>query len=320
MGPGLSQAKTGEGMMKTLVVGGAGFVGSATSLLLHDAGHDVTIMSRSKPKPGSRLDEIPFVTGNYVEDDFSDGQKLEGYDWMVFCAGSDFGNYSEGNNGSQAEFYEKANIVGLPRFFEAAKDAGIRRSVYMGSFYSFAAPQVMETNPYVRSRDVSDKAIRALSSPDFNVCSCALPWIVGYTPGVKVSHWQALTRLAQGKLPGVPEAAPVGGANFMSSQAIAQCMLGGLERGESGKAYMIGDENLSWKQFFELWFEAAGRPRDLPVEPGNMLVPDFVLSYLDFGGTDYTPSAADTALLGYERGTLRQTIKDSFAYYAGLPA
>lgn len=304
--------------MKTLVVGGAGFVGSATSLYLHDQGHDVTIMSRSKPRPGSRLDNLPFVAGNYVEEDFSDGAKLEGYDWLVFCAGSDMGNYSEGVTTSQADFFEKANIVALPKFFEAAKKAGVRRSVYMGSFYSFVSPQVMDTIPYVRSRDISDAAIRGLSSPDFNVCSAALPWIVGHTPGVRVQHWHALTLLAQGKLAGVPDSAPVGGANFMSSHAIAQIMLGGLERGESGKAYMIGDENMSWKEFFELWYEAAGRPMDLPVERGNTLVPDYVLSYLEFGGTNYEPSAQDTALLGYDRGTIRQTVKDSFAYYAGL--
>jgi nucleoside-diphosphate-sugar epimerase len=304
--------------MKTLVVGGAGFVGSATTLLLHDAGHDVTIMSRSKPKPGSRLDAIPFVPGNYIEDDFSDGRLLEGYDWLVFCAGSDMGNYSEGVTTSQADFFEKANIVALPRFFEAARSAGIARSVYMGSFYSFVAPQVMDTIPYVRSRDISDAAIRALSTPAFNVCSCALPWIVGYTPGLDVPHWHALAKLAAGRLPGVPDAAPVGGANFMSSHAIAQCMLGGLERGESGKAYMIGDENLSWKEYFELWYAAAGREVDLRVEPGNVLVPDYVLSYLDYGSTDYEPSPADTALLGYDRGTIRQTVIDSFDYYSRL--
>jgi nucleoside-diphosphate-sugar epimerase len=303
--------------MKTLVVGGAGFVGSATSLYLHDNGHDVTIMSRSKPKPGSRLDDLPFVAGNYIEDDVSDGRLLEGYDWLVFCAGSDMGNYSP-DAGSQADFFEKANVVALPRFFEAARRAGIRRSVYMGSFYSFVAPQVIDSIAYVRSRHISDAAIRALSTPDFNVCSFALPWIVGHTPGVAVAHWHALALLAQGKLRGVPETAPVGGANFMSSRAVAQCMLGGLERGESGKSYLIGDENLSWKDYFELWFTAAGRPRVLPTAPGNMLVPDYVLSYLEFGSTDYEPPAEETALLGYERGTLRQTVTESFAYYASL--
>ena len=302
--------------MKTLVVGGAGFVGSATTLHLHDKGHEVTIMSRSRPKPGSRLDELPFVAGNYIEDDFSDGRMLEGYDWLVFCAGSDMGNYSEGAAGSQAEFFEKANVEALPRFFEAAKRAGIRRSVYMGSWYSYVAPQVIERNAYVRSRHLSDAAIRALSSPDFNVCSCALPWIVGHTPGVAVAHWDAVTKLAMGKREGVPEVAPVGGANFMSSHSIAQCMLSGLERGESGKSYLVGDENMSWKDFFELWFAEAGRPRDLPVARGNLLVPDFTLDYLDFGSTDYEPPATETALLGYDRGVIRQTVRDSFAYYA----
>lgn len=303
--------------MKTLVVGGAGFVGSATSLYLHDLGHEVTIMSRSQPKGSSRLNELPFMQGNYFEDDFSDG-RLEGFDWLVFCAGSDFGNFPQDGSVSQVDFFEKANIEGLPRFFEQAKRAGISRAAYMGSFYSFVAPQVMDSIAYVRSRHLSDQAIRSLSSPSFNVCSCALPWIVGFTPGLAVPHWQALARYAQGRLEGVAEFAPPGGANFMSARAVAQAMLGGLERGESGKSYLIGDENLSWKEFFELWFEAAGRPRDLTIQRGHPIVPDFALSYLDFGSTDYEPPAAETALLGYERGTLRQTVRDSFAYYASL--
>ncbi len=45
----------------------------------------------------------------------------------------------------------------------------------------------------------------------------------------------------------------------------------GLERGESAKSYLIGDESLCWKEFFELWFTAAGRSRDLSVEPSNVL-------------------------------------------------
>ena len=305
--------------MKTLIVGGAGFVGSATSLLLHDLGHDVTIMSRSRPRPGSRLDGLRFVQGNYIEDDFSDG-RLEGYDWLVFCAGSDLGNLPKDSSVSEAAFYEKANIEGLPRFFEQTKRAGIARAVYMGSFYSFIAPQVMDRIAYVRSRHLSDAAIRALSSPSFNVCSCALPWIVGHTPGMTVPHWHALTLYAQGKLAGVEEFAPPGGANFMSSRAVAQAMLGGLERGESGKSYLIGDTNLSWKEFFELWFAEAGRPRNLAVRRGHPIVPDFALSYLDFGATHYEPPAAETALLGYERGTLRRTVAESFAYYASLGA
>lgn len=305
--------------MKVLIVGGAGGVGSVTSLHFHDLGHDVTIMSRSRPRAGSRLDALRFVAGDYIEDDFSDG-RLEGYDWLVFCAGNDLGNFPADGSVSEEDYFRKANIEALPRFFEAARGAGISRAVYMGSFYSFVAPQVIETIPYVRSRHLSDAAIRSLSGPGFNVCSCALPWIVGYTPGLDVAHWHALSLYAQGKLPGNEEFAPPGGANFMTAHSVAQAMVGGLERGESGKSYLIGDANLSWKDYFEQWFRAAGRPRDLAVRRGHPIIPDFTLSYLDFGATDYEPPPEETALLGYERGVLAAHVAECFAYYAGLPA
>lgn len=304
--------------MKVLIVGGTGFVGGHTALYFHDLGHEVTIMSRSKPRGTSRLNELPFVAGNYVEEDFDDG-RLEGYDWLVFAAGSDMSSFPPDGSVSEAQYFEKANIVSLPRFFEQARKSGISRAVYMGSFYSFVAPQVMDKIPYVRSRHLSDAAIRSLSSPSFNVCSCALPWIVGYTPGLPVPHWHALAHYAQGKLEGVPEFAPPGGANFMTCRSVAEAMLGGLERGESGKSYLIGDVNLSWKDYFELWFKAAGRPRDLEVHTGHPIIPDFALSYIDFGTCDYEPPAEETALLGYQRGVLVPQIEEFYTYYAGVP-
>jgi len=301
--------------MKVLIVGGTGFVGGHTALYLHDLGHEVTIMSRSPPKGTSRLNDLPFMAGNYVEETFDDG-RLEGFDSLVFSAGNDLGNFPADGSVSEAEFFEKANVIALPRFFEQARKAGIARAVYMGSFYSFVAPQVIENIPYVRSRHLSDAAIRSLGSASFRVCSCALPWIVGHTPGFPVAHWHALAQYAQGKLAGIPEFAPPGGANFMSCRSVAEATLGALERGESGKAYLVGDANLSWKAFFELWFAAAGRARDLEVRRGHPIIPDFALSYLDFGATDYEPPAAETALLGYRRGVLLPTVAESFHYYS----
>jgi len=303
--------------MKTLIVGGNGFAGGYAAIHFRDLGHDVTIMSRTPPPAASVLAALPWVRGDYVNDDFSDG-RLEGYDWLVFSAGNDLGQYPQDGSVSEAEYFEKTNVIGLPRFFEAAKRAGIARAVYMGSFYSFVAPQNIATIPYVRSRHLSDEAIRALSSPSFNVCSCALPWVVGFVPGLPVGQWAAMARYAQGRLDGVPEFAPPGGANFMTCRSIAQAMVGGLERGESGKAYLIGDMNLSWKDYFELWFKAAGRPRELEVRTGHPIIPDFALSYLSFGATDYVPPAAETALLGYERGVLPAEIDACYRYYGRL--
>jgi len=301
--------------MKVLVVGGSGFVGGYTALYFRDLGHDVTIMSRSKPKGTSRLNGLRFAQGNYIEDDFSD-DRLEGYDWLIFAAGNDLAQYPTDGSVSESEYFQKANVEGLPRFFEQAGRAGIRRAVYMGSFYSFVAPESIDGIPYVRSRHLSDQAVRALSSPSFNVCSCALPWIVGYTPGFSVPHWAALARCARGDLPAA-EFAPQGGANFMTCRSVAEAMLGGLERGESGRSYLVGDANLSWKAYFELWFEAAERPGNLEVRRGHPIIPDFALSYLGYGATDYEPPEEETKLLGYQRGVLVSHVEECYRYYSG---
>ncbi len=303
--------------MKVLMVGGTGLIGSHTALYFQELGHDVTIMSRNPPRGNSKINDLPFIAGSYFEDNFDDG-RLEGFEGLVFCAGNDMGEYPADSGISEEDYFRKANIDGLPRFFEAAKAAGISRTVYMGSFYSFVAPQVIPRIPYVRSRDVSDAAIRALSGPGFNVCSCALPWIVGYTEGMTGSHWHAMTLYAQGKLD-IEEFAPPHGANFMTCRSVAQAMVGGLERGESGKSYLVGDENMSWKEWFELWFAAAGRPRDLPVHLGHPIIPDYTLSYLDFTSSTYEPPAEETALLGYDRSVIRKEVENCVAYFGDKP-
>lgn len=298
--------------MKILVVGGTGFVGGYTALYLHDQGHQVTLMSRSRPRGASRLNGLPFVQGNYIEDDFDDG-RLEGFDSLVFCAGNDLGNYAEGSDLSQEEYFEKTNVIGLPRFFKKAKEAGISRAVYMGSFYSFVAPESIDTVPYVRSRHLSDEAIRSLSSSDFNVCSCALPWIVGFVPGLPVPHWIALTQYA---LNDPSPFSPPGGANFMTCHSVAEAVLGGLERGESGKCYLVGDVNLTWKEFFELWFQAAGRPINLEVKHDeHPIIPREVRSYLSGVMPDYIPPKNETGLLGYQRDILVKEIQSFVDYY-----
>jgi nucleoside-diphosphate-sugar epimerase len=299
------------------VVGGAGFIGSHVSLFFHDLGHEVTVMSRSPLKGRSRLNDLAFVQTNYVEDDCGDG-RLEGHDWLIFAAGNDLGDHPRDGSVSQADYFAKANIDALPRFFEHARNAGIARAIYMGSYYSFVAPHSIETIPYVRSRHLSDAAIRALSTPGFNVCSCALPWIVGYTPGLTNPHWEGLAKGARGLIDW-PDFVPPGGGNFMTCRSVAQAMLGALERGEPGKSYLVGDVNLTWQDFYGLWFEAAGNPRVLEVRDAeHPILSREIISYIAGGTPDYEPPAAETALLGYERSVLFDEVRACYEYYSSL--
>ena len=86
------------------------------------------------------------MRSDYVNEDCGDG-RLEGYDWLVFCAGNDLGNYPGDGSVTQADYFEKANIEALPRFFEAAKRAGIAR-----------AAQVIDSGA---TRQTLDRLVRA---------------------------------------------------------------------------------------------------------------------------------------------------------------
>lgn len=294
--------------MKVLVVGGTGLIGGEIALHLQENGHAVTIMSR-QPSKVPTLAQLPFLQGNYIEDDMADG-RLQGFDWLVFAAAADIRNLPRDGSVTPGAFYTRANDEAVPRFFAAAKQAGIRRAVYIGTFYPRVAPQQIGVCPYVTSRHNTDLAVRALGDDGFNVCSLDVPFVLGQIEGLEVPHIAALAEYARGNIPGLPLFAPKGGTNHISSHSLAQASLHALERGESGRAYLVGDENLSWKAYLELWCEAVGNPQDLEVrEDDHPMFPN-VIMFAGAGATvSYEPDAADLALLDYDRGQIGPLIR-----------
>lgn len=301
--------------MKTLIVGGTGFAGGYTATHMRDLGYDVTVMSRNRAPGTSPMYELPYVEGNYVTDNFEDS-RLEGFEALVFCAGADIKYYPQDGSISLEHFFRQANTEAIPRFFELARAAGIRRAVYLGSFYPQVAPDRIASDPYVRSRHEADEAIRRMSSTTFNVCSCNAPYILGYVPGLSVPHLRALARYAAGHIPGAPMFAPPGGTNHMTCKSVAEALVGGLERGDSGKAYLIGDANLSWKEYFERWCQAAGNPLEMEVrDDDHPIVPRTIMYAGDGAHIQYEPPSSETALLGYSQGVLQSMIPEACAHY-----
>jgi len=297
--------------MKILIIGGTGLIGGHAALYLGGKGHDVTIMARSKPKGTSALNALPFVAGNYVENDFDKGQ-LRGFEWLVFAAANDIRHMPEGSD--ETEYYTKTNVESIPRFFEKARQAGVRRTVYIGSFYPQVASEAIETSPYVKSRFLSDQAVRALSTTHFNVCSLNAPYVLGNIPGLSVPFLETLVQYAKGQISGIPIFAPRGGTNHITVKSLSEAILGALERGESGKAYLVGDENLTWKEYMEEFFRAVGNETDLETrDEEHPLFPDRIL-YAGRGATvSYEPDAEETALLGYSRNNVKQAIREIVA-------
>lgn len=296
--------------MNVLVVGGTGLIGGDIALHLQHHGHQVTIMAR-KPPEAPVLAALPFLAGDYVNDDFSDG-RLQGFDALVFAAAADIRQVPQDGSITPEAFYRQVNDEAVPRFFAAARDAGIRRSVYIGTFYPQVAPQQIGVCPYVTSRARTDEAVRAMSSSDFAVCSLNLPFVLGHIPGLKIPHIDALIAYARGAFAGMPVFAPKGGTNHITSHSVAQATLAALSDGESGKAYLLGDENYSWKDYLELWFEAVGNPQTLEVrEDDHPMLPNVIMFAGPGATVRYEPEDAST--LAYDRQQIRQTIRQLIA-------
>ena len=285
--------------MNVLIVGGSGLIGGEIALYLQAQGHDVTIMAR-KPPAAPGLAALPFLQGDYINDTLSKSQ-LAAFDALVFSAAADIRNVPMDGSVTPQAFYTKANDEAVPRFFQAARDAGIKRAVYIGTFYPQVAPQQIGVCPYVTSRHNTDQAIRALSNDHFSVCSLNAPFVLGHIAGLDIPHIGALVAYAKGSLPDLPIFAPEGGTNHISSHSIAQATLSALDKGEPGKAYLLGDENFTWKEYLELWFEAVGNPQQLAVRADDHPMLPNAIMFAGAGATvSYEPE--DTELLAYDRG------------------
>ena len=235
-------------------------------------------------------------------------------DALVFAAGNDIRHVPPGAD--EAAYWQKANVEGVPRFFLLARDAGISHAVLIGSFYPQAAPQLVGRSSYVRGRMLADEGARALSRPGFKVCSVNAPFVTGIVPGLIVPGLAAHVSYARGLIPQIPPFAMPGGVNFMSTTSLSEAIAGALERGESGKAYLVGDENLSFADYFGELFRAAGRNEPLEVlDREHPMLPDAIL-YAGRGGTVYyEPDAAETALLQYRRNDVRRTLREVVEFY-----
>jgi nucleoside-diphosphate-sugar epimerase len=186
--------------MKVLVVGGAGMIGGHIALRLNSKGHDVTIAGRNPAEAGTKLGELPFVRVDYINDTDA-AETLKGFDMMVFAAGNDIRHVPQG--GDYYAHVTHANAVAQPRFFAAARDAGVKIAINIGSFYPHVAPQLMKDNPYMRSRLAAHEGIAALANDDFRVISIDAPFVVGAVPGLK-TMFSAYVQYAEGKFAPMP--------------------------------------------------------------------------------------------------------------------
>ncbi|KAF9876579.1 hypothetical protein CkaCkLH20_05987 [Colletotrichum karsti] len=300
--------------MKILVVGGTGMVGGHAALHLQSQGHSVSIAGRRAPEAATSLASLPFIRGDYMQNDFTRDQ-LSAFDAVVFAAGSDIRHVPAGQVADQ--HYLQANGEAVPAFARLARESGVRKFVHIGSVYPHILGDVADQNAYVRSRKLAADGVVGLATPEFHACSLDAPIVVGSVPGIVIPMFKAYIDYAEGKLP-IPAFAPIGGLNFISTQSLSEAILGAIEHSEavSGRAILVGDENLTYAEYFEMFFRAVGNPQTLPaLDQDHPLLPKATL-YAGDRTVVYEPDAEDLRRLGgYRRHDVRTAVGEIVRQY-----
>ena len=117
--------------MRTLVTGGAGFIGSNIVRLLVESGHAVTVLDDLSS--GFRKNLEPFPSVALMEGDVRDAEAvaeaIAGAE-MVFHLAASVGNKRSIEHPVRDS---EVNVIGTLRVLEAARHAGVRKVVYSSS-------------------------------------------------------------------------------------------------------------------------------------------------------------------------------------------
>lgn len=239
--------------MKVFMIGGTGLLGSEAAKELISRGHEVVSIALPPLPEGAVLPpEMKIEFGNYLEmTDDELREKLKGCDGFVFAAGVD-----ERVEGPAPiyKLYEKYNINPVKRLLRLCRETGVKHTVVLGSYFSYAAKKWPEKkltshHPYIRSRIDQEIAAMSFADENLDVAVLELPYIFGTQPGRK-PVWVFLVENIM-SMKGVTMY-PRGGSTMVTVHQVGQAIAGALERNKGGRCYPIGYYNMTWVELLKI--------------------------------------------------------------------
>lgn len=263
--------------MIALVTGATGFVGSAVARLLIAEGFQVRVLARKT----SSLSNVEDLHVELVYGDLTDYQSLclalRGCD-CLFHVAADYRLWVP-----RPEEIYRNNVQGTVNIMEAAIKEGVKRVVYTSSVATLGlnndgSPAHEETpvtladmiGHYKRSKYLAEEEVRklvrqkGLDAVIVNPSTPAGPRDIKPTPTGRM-----ILEAAQGKMPAYVDT----GLNMVHVEDVAIGHLLAFHRGETGKRYILGGENLTLKEIFTIISKITGGTPPRISLPHNLILP-----------------------------------------------
>jgi len=213
--------------MTILVTGGAGYIGSHTSLALLQARHDVVVLDNLCNSSAESLNRVVRLSGRssiFVQGDIRDRVVLNRLfaDHSIDAVLHFAGLKAVGESVSQPLRYFDNNVHGSQVLLQAMADAGVFHFVFSSSATVYGEPAQMPiaetcpvgqpTNPYGRSKLMVEDMLRDLAASDprwriailryFNPVGAHESGLIGEDPnGIPNNLLPYIAQVAVGKLP-----------------------------------------------------------------------------------------------------------------------
>lgn len=239
--------------MKVLVTGASGLLATNVIVQLLAANYHVRGLIRDPRKfllPAHQ--NLQLVQGD-ITDDSSVAAAAEHCDYIIHCAAT------TSQDLSKYEDYRLINVTGTENVIRAARKAGVRRIIYVGTANTFGygtmtAPGDESLPPkepfasawYARSK-LEGQRVALSTAGDIDVVVVSPTFMIGPYDGKPSSG--TIIRMGYGKSVIFH---PPGGKNFVHVDDVAHGTVQALENGKNGEAYLLAGENLSYRAFFKL--------------------------------------------------------------------
>ena len=283
-------------MKKIFVTGGDGLLGSNVVRKLLAMGHEVTVMVQ----PGSKAKTLEGLNIKQVEADLLDKDKVleasKGAEMIIHIAA--ITNVWP----SRGEIYHKVNVLGTEHIIEAALTHKAERLVHVGSASSFGYGTKenpgKETDPCKSAKyglDYIDTKLKgqevvleAVKTKNLQAIVVNPTFMIGPHDS-KPSSGAMILAAANGEIPGFSP----GGKNWAYVGDVAQGVCNAMTMGRIGECYILGGENLTYKEALIQICEAVGS------KPPGFTVPPFLVKFAGWAGQTISGLAGKPPKLSY---------------------
>jgi len=268
---------------RVLVTGANGFLGRHLVAELLHRGYPVRALVRPGGATSAALPPLPSLPIEVVEFDLAHVARQAAMAEVIAGCGAIIHAAALAQvNPARSRTVRAANLGGTEQAISLARTGGVGRFVYVGTAnvfgYGTKAQPGNETRPYQgrrygldymdSKRAATDRVLAAVAREQLPAVLVHPTFMLG--PGdARPTSGALLLELRAGRLP----AYPPGGKNYVHVRDVAVATVNALTMGRVGESYILGNENLSYREAFTLMVKIMG------VGPPRWPVPSLLATF-----------------------------------------